>query len=94
MKFAEYFKLAYFFYGIVITLAPMLIAYLFSRRVLKMPLLTSLGSIAGGMTSTPALAVLIDVAGTEDVASPYAATYPIGLIGVIIGSQFFVLLLS
>ena len=94
MKFVEYFKLVYFFYGIIITLAPMLAGYLFAKYVLKMPLLNNLGSIAGGMTSTPALAALIDSAKTEDVTPAYAATYPIALTGTIVGVQFLVLLLS
>ena len=94
MKFAEYFKWIYFLYGIVITLVPMIVGYLFSKHVLKLSLLNNLGSITGGMTSTPALGSLISVAGTDDVASAYAATYPIALIGVVISSQFLVLLLS
>ena len=94
MKFVEYFKLVYFFYGIIITLAPMLAGYLFAKYVLKMPLLNNLGSIAGGLTSTPALAALIDSAKTEDVTPAYAATYPIALTGTIVGVQFLVLLLS
>lgn len=94
MKFAEYFKWAYFFYGIVITVVPMVVGYLFTKHVLKLSLLNNLGAIAGGMTSTPALGSLIAVAGTDDVASAYAATYPIALIGVVISSQLLVLLLS
>lgn len=94
MKFAQYFKWIYFFYGVVITMVPMLVGYLFTKHVLKLSLLNNLGSIAGGMTSTPALGSLISVAGTDDVASAYAATYPIALIGVVISSQFLVLLLS
>lgn len=94
MKFAQYFKWAYFFYGIFITVVPMLAGYLFSKHVLKLNLLNNLGSIAGGMTSTPALGSLIAVAGTDDVASAYAATYPIALISLVISSQFFALLLS
>ena len=93
MKFVQYFKWVYFFYGVIITLVPMLIGYLFSKYVLKLSLLNNLGSIAGGMTSTPALGSLISVAGTDDVASAYAATYPIALISVVLSSQFLVLLL-
>ena len=72
----------------------MVVGYLFSKHVLKLSLLNNLGSITGGMTSTPALGSLIAVAGTDDVASSYAATYPIALISVVISSQFLVLLLS
>ena len=46
------------------------------------------------MTSTPALGTLIATSGTDDVATAYAATYPIALIGVVICSQFLILLLS
>jgi putative transport protein len=44
------------------------------------------------MTSTPALGTLIHVAETENVASAYAATYPIALIAVVILSQMLILL--
>ena len=94
MKLVQYFKLIYFFYGVIITVLPMVVGFLFAKHVLKMPLLNNLGSIAGGMTSTPALGALINEAETDDVASAYAATYPIALIGVVICSQFLVLLLS
>ena len=94
MKFVQYFKWDYFFYGIIITSVPMIVGFLFSKYVLKMNLLNNLGSITGGMTSTPALGSLISLAGTDDVASAYAATYPIALIGTIISSQFLILLLS
>ena len=60
--------------------------------VLKLPLLNNLGSLTGGMTSTPALGTLINVAKTEDVAAAYAATYPIALIAVVLVSQFLILM--
>lgn len=91
-KFIEYFNLTYFIYGIIMTIFPMIIGYIFAKYVLKLGLLNSLGSITGGMTSTPALGTLINVARTEDVASAYAATYPIALIAVVLVSQFLILL--
>ena len=81
-----------FLAGVIITLIPMVIAYFFARKVCKLPLLNSLGSITGGMTSTPALGTLIHVAGTEDVAAAYAATYPIALVAVVLVSQFIIIL--
>lgn len=81
-----------FVYGAIMTMVPMIIGYLFAAKVLKLSLLNSLGSITGGMTSTPALGTLIASAGTEDVASAYAATYPIALVSVILVSQFLALL--
>ena len=91
-KFIEYFNLTYFIYGIIMTIFPMIIGYIFAKYVLKLGLLNSLGSITGGMTSTPALGTLINVARTEDVAAAYAATYPIALIAVVLVSQFLILL--
>lgn len=91
-SFVKYFHPVYFLYGIIITVVPMVIGYLAARRLLKLPLLNSLGSITGGMTSTPALGALIRTAGTDDVAASYAATYPIALVCVVLGAQFLILL--
>ena len=77
-----------FLVGAVITVVPMFIGYFFARRVLKLDILNTLGSICGGMTSTPALGSLIRVAGTDDVASAYAATYPFALVCVVLACQF------
>ena len=93
-KFVQYFKLIYFVYGIVMTIIPMVLGFLFAKYVLKLSLLNNLGSITGGMTSTPALGTLINVAGTDDVASAYAATDPIALISVVIISQAICLFLG
>ena len=92
-SFVKYFKPIYFVYGVVMTIFPMVVGYLFAKYVLKLSLLNNLGSITGGMTSTPALGTLINVAGTDDVASAYAATYPIALIAVVLISQGLILLL-
>lgn len=90
-KFVQYFEPIYFLYGALLTLVPMVIGYVFAKFVLKMPLLNNLGSITGGMTSTPALGTLISVAGTEDVASAYAATYPVALISVVVASKLIIM---
>ena len=90
MSFVRYFKPIYFVYGIFMTLLPMIVGYVVAKHLLKMNLLNILGSITGGMTSTPALGTLIHVAGTSNVASAYAATYPIALIAVVLVSQLLV----
>jgi putative transport protein len=77
-----------FLYGALMTLVPMLLGYAFAARVLKLSLFNSLGSICGGMTSTPALGTLIRVTETDDVASAYAATYPVALVIVVLACQF------
>ena len=92
-KFVALFEPVYFLYGVAMTLLPMVAGFLVAKLLLKMNLLNSLGSITGGMTSTPALGTLINVSGTEDVATAYAATYPVALIAVVLCSQFIIMLL-
>lgn len=81
-----------FVYGAFMTIVPMFVGFFVASKVLKLRLLNNLGSITGGMTSTPALGTLISVAQTDDVASAYAATYPIALVAVVLCSQFIVIL--
>ncbi len=90
-SFVKYFEWVYFIYGIVMTLLPMIIGFIFAKYVLKLNLLNNLGSICGGMTSTPALGTLISTAGTEKVAGAYASTYPIALVAVVIVSQVLII---
>ena len=91
-EFVKYFEWVYFIYGIIMTMLPMIVGYIFAKYVLKLNLLNNLGSICGGMTSTPALGTLISTAGTEKVAGAYASTYPIALISVVLVSQFLILM--
>ena len=91
-EFVANFDPMYFVYGIIMTIVPLILGYLFAKYVLKLSLLNNLGSLTGGMTSTPALGTLISVAKTEDVAAAYAATYPIALIAVVLVSQFIIIL--
>ncbi len=91
-EFIANFDPMYFVYGIIMTIFPMVLGFLFAKYVLKLSLLNNLGSITGGMTSTPALGTLIGVAGTDDVASAYASTYPVALIAVVLVSQFIIML--
>ncbi len=91
-EFVAQFHILYFVYGVIMTIVPMILGFLFAKFVVKLSLLNNLGSITGGMTSTPALGTLINTAGTEDVAAAYAATYPIALISVVLVSQFLIIL--
>ena len=77
-----------FVWGALITIVPLFAGFFFAKYVLKLSLLNNLGSITGGMTSTPALGALIQSTGTSNVASAYAATYPIALVTVVLASQF------
>ncbi|MBR6709475.1 MAG: permease, partial [Clostridia bacterium] len=76
-----------FIAGVVMTVIPMIVGYFFAKKVCKLALLNNLGSITGGMTSTPALGTLVSVAGTDDVAAAYASTYPVALVLIVLASQ-------
>ena len=90
-SFVKYFEWVYFIYGIIMTMLPMIIGFIFAKYVLKLNLLNNLGSICGGMTSTPALGTLIGTAKTEKVAGAYASTYPIALVAVVLVSQLLII---
>lgn len=93
INFVKYVKASYFIYGAIMTLVPMIVGYIMAKYVFKLNVFNNLGSITGGMTSTPALGTLISVAGTDEVAASYAATYPIALVLVVLASKFVVMFL-
>jgi len=83
--FAEY-GAALFVPGALITTVPLFVGLL-AGKLMKMDAVTLLGSICGGMTSTPALGALIASAKNEDVSVHYTSAYPVGLILMIVTSQ-------
>ena len=93
VRFISNVKLEYFLYGIVLTMVPMVIGFLIAKYVFKLSIFNNLGSITGGMTSTPALGTLISVTGTDDVASAYAATYPFALVSIVIAAKLIIQLM-
>jgi len=93
MNFVKYFRPVYFVYGAIMTIVPMCLAFAFAKYVVKLRILDNLGSITGGMTSTPALGALIGLAKTDLVAASYAATYPIALLTIVIVTQMVIVLL-
>ncbi|HQE66092.1 MAG TPA: permease [Bacillota bacterium] len=94
IKILTEYGLVLFIYGAIMAIVPMIAGYFFTSKLLRLSLLNNLGSITGGMTSTPALGALIKVAETDDVASSYAATYPVALVAVVLVSQFIIILFS
>jgi putative transport protein len=91
-NFVNAFELKFLIYGMILTLVPMIIGYVVARYVFKLSIFNNLGSITGAMTSTPALGALISTAGTDDVASAYAASYPTALILIVLAAKVLVLL--
>ncbi|MBR6737257.1 MAG: permease [Clostridia bacterium] len=76
--------------GAFMTVVPLIVGFIVAKYLLKLPLLNNLGSITGGMTSTPALGTLISTAKTDDVASAYASTYPIALVLIVLACQLMI----
>lgn len=80
--------------GIFVTLVPMIIYVAVSRYLQKIPFLKMLGVLSGGMTSTPGLAVVNSYTASPYPSSAYATVYPVGLIGMILGTKLLVYLLQ
>lgn len=92
VNFIAAFDWIYIVYGIIMATVPMVVGFLLGKFVFKFSIFNNLGSITGGMTSTPALGALISTAGTDDVSSAYAATYPFALVLIVISCNLLVLL--
>lgn len=75
-------------WSIAMNILPITVGFLLAVRIAKLDVFSSLGSICGSMTSTPALGALISVSKTDSVALAYAATYPVGLIAKVLCCQF------
>ena len=92
VRFVSSFNWIYIVYGVIMATVPMIVGFVLGKYVFKLSIFNNLGSITGGMTSTPALGSLISVAGTDDVASAYAATYPLALVLIVVSSNLMILL--
>lgn len=79
--------------GALITIVPMLIAALVGRLVFKISLLDLLGTITGGMTSTPGLAAADSMTDSNIPGVAYATVYPIAMVFLILFIQFIAMFL-
>lgn len=70
--------------GVVVTLSPLLAVLLLCRLALRLRFLRMLGVMAGGMTSTPGLAVAASLSAAPYAAAAYATVYPVALIAKIL----------
>ncbi|MGL5957836.1 MAG: aspartate:alanine exchanger family transporter [Phocaeicola sp.] len=73
--------------GAAITIVPMLVAVLVGRLVLKISVLDLLGTITGGMTSTPGLAAADSMTDSNIPGVAYATVYPIAMVFLILSIQ-------
>lgn len=75
------------FSGVLITLLPMIFAVIIAKYILKIDVLQLLGGLAGGMTSTPGLAVATSMTKSNSPSVAYTTIYPIAMILVIVCVQ-------
>lgn len=61
--------------GMIITIIPIFIGYLFGRKILKLNPVLLLGSLTGAMTSTPSLNVIAAISKSDIPVLGYAGTY-------------------
>ena len=73
--------------GATITLVPMLLAALVGRLVFKISMLDLLGTITGGMTSTPGLAAADSMTDSNIPGVAYATVYPIAMVFLVLFIQ-------
>lgn len=76
--------------GAIITIAPLIIGYVLARHVFRLSMIHSLGTLCGGMTSTPGLGALNQLTDSEEGAITYAAAYPFALIMMAVSPQILV----
>jgi len=74
--------------GAVITLLPMAVSVLIGHYFLKINFLKLLGTITGGMTSTPGLSAIEAISDSDASNIAYATVYPVALVTVILCNNF------
>jgi len=75
----------------VIAFVPMIAGFVLGRLLWHIDLITLMGGITGGMTSTPGLGAAIDFYGTEDIGAGYGAAYPFAIICMVIFAKLLAL---
>lgn len=73
--------------GFAITMVPMIIAVLVGYFICKISIFDLMGTITGGMTSTPGLAAADSMADTDAPSVAYATVYPIAMVFLIVFIQ-------
>lgn len=81
-----------FLAGLLLTFIPMITALLVGRFFMRLNFLTLLGTITGGMTSTPGLTAINSLTDSEAPSIAYATVYPMALVAMIVASQLLAML--
>ncbi|MFC2123689.1 aspartate:alanine exchanger family transporter [Bacteroidota bacterium] len=81
-----------FWIGASITLLPMILATIIGRYIFKLNFLSILGSLTGGMTSTPGLSAVDPMSDSNAPSIAYATVYPFAMVILIICAQILAVL--
>ncbi len=73
--------------GMIISILPTLLAVVIAKYCLKIDILQMLGGIAGGRTSTPALAAATSMTTSNAPSIAYTTVYPISIVLIVICVQ-------
>lgn len=76
-----------FISGFFITLVPMIVATVVARYFFRINILDLMGTLTGGMTSTPGLAAADSMSDSSAVSIAYATVYPVAMVLLIICIQ-------
>ena len=78
--------------GMLVTLFSVLAGFVANRYLFKQDLLSSLGAVCGGMTSTPALGALSEMSTRNEPVLAYTGVYPVALVLITIVCKILVYL--
>lgn len=78
---------AIFVSGMLISIIPTLVAVIIAKHCLKIDILQMLGGIAGGRTSTPALAAATSMTTSSAPGIAYTTVYPISIVLIVVCVQ-------
>ena len=85
MSLTAKFELKWFLYGVILTVIPIAVGYILVRYVCKQSTEDSLCVVAGGMTSTPAICVLLKRMEHKPNMTAYLFSYVSALLTMVIG---------
>ena len=76
-----------FLCSLIIAMVPMAVGLVVGEYIFKLPFSRFLGTLVGGMASTPGLSAANSVSESESVNLAYATVYPVALVLMIIAAQ-------
>lgn len=85
MNLSEIIEIKYVAYGLIITVAAMISGFLLAYLLNGSDLISSLCSVCGGMTSTPAIGVMCRQCDCEDELAEYSLAYVGALFAMVVG---------